>query len=80
MFLSAEMELKKLHLGTMSYGADSMDEVAAQLNSAFEASSAADQGEFDTLWRDRVECPCRAQGRRAKVYIYPCTAHYQRPT
>lgn len=48
-FLSTEMELKKLHLGTMSYGADSMDEVAAQLNSAFEASSAADQGDSDKL-------------------------------
>ncbi|KAH8114976.1 aminophospholipid-transporting P-type ATPase [Phellopilus nigrolimitatus] len=30
-----EMELKKLHMGTMSYGADSMDEVAHQLALAF---------------------------------------------
>ncbi|BGP19964.1 Putative aminophospholipid-translocase [Rhodosporidiobolus nylandii] len=29
-----EMELKKLHLGTMSYGVDSMDEVAHQLATA----------------------------------------------
>ena len=29
------MELKKLHMGTMSYGADSMDEVAHQLALAF---------------------------------------------
>ncbi|GAA5838244.1 hypothetical protein JCM3766R1_001874 [Sporobolomyces carnicolor] len=29
-----EMEMKKLHLGTMSYGADSMDEVAHQLATA----------------------------------------------
>ena len=28
------MELKKLHLGTMSYGVDSMDEVAHQLATA----------------------------------------------
>ena len=30
----AEMELKKLHLGTMSYAVDSMDEVAHQLATA----------------------------------------------
>ncbi|KAF8994889.1 hypothetical protein BDQ17DRAFT_1251261 [Cyathus striatus] len=30
-----EMEMKKLHMGTMSYGADSMDEVAHQLAVAF---------------------------------------------
>lgn len=31
-----DMELKRLHLGTMSYGADSMDEVARQLEIAYE--------------------------------------------
>lgn len=35
-----EMEMKKLHMGTMSYGSDSMDEVAHQLAVAF----GADQG------------------------------------
>jgi hypothetical protein len=30
-----EMEMKKLHMGTMSYGFDSMDEVAHQLAIAF---------------------------------------------
>jgi phospholipid-translocating ATPase len=29
------MEMKKLHMGTMSYGFDSMDEVAHQLAVAF---------------------------------------------
>jgi hypothetical protein len=29
------MEMKKLHMGTMSYGSDSMDEVAHQLAVAF---------------------------------------------
>jgi phospholipid-translocating ATPase len=29
------MEMKKLHMGTMSYGFDSMDEVAHQLAMAF---------------------------------------------
>ena len=33
--LNAEMEMKKLHMGTISYGWDSMDEVAHQLVSAF---------------------------------------------
>jgi phospholipid-translocating ATPase len=36
----AEMELKKLHMGTMSYGFDSMDEVAHQLATAFGVSAA----------------------------------------
>jgi phospholipid-translocating ATPase len=39
-----EMEMKKLHMGTMSYGFDSMDEVAHQLASAF----GADQGTCHT--------------------------------
>lgn len=30
-----EMEMKKLHMGTISYGADSMDEVSHQLSTAF---------------------------------------------
>jgi phospholipid-translocating ATPase len=32
------MEMKKLHMGTMSYGFDSMDEVAHQLHVAFGTS------------------------------------------
>jgi hypothetical protein len=39
----SEMEMKKLHMGTMSFGFDSMDEVAHQLATAFGAS--ADQSE-----------------------------------
>lgn len=35
----AEMELKKLHMGTMSYGSDSMDEIAHQLAVAFGVSA-----------------------------------------
>ncbi|KAG8882971.1 putative aminophospholipid-translocase [Tulasnella sp. 331] len=34
-----EMEMKKLHMGTMSYGYDSMDEVAHQLAVAYGAST-----------------------------------------
>ncbi|KAG5637700.1 hypothetical protein H0H81_003555 [Sphagnurus paluster] len=37
---TAEMEMKKLHMGTMSYGFDSMDEVAHQLEVAFGTSEA----------------------------------------
>jgi hypothetical protein len=33
------MEMKKLHMGTMSYGFDSMDEVAHQLAVAFGETS-----------------------------------------
>jgi phospholipid-translocating ATPase len=32
------MEMKKLHMGTMSYGFDSMDEVSHQLAMAFGAT------------------------------------------
>jgi phospholipid-translocating ATPase len=35
------MEMKKLHMGTMSYGFDSMDEVAHQLAVAFGAEKSA---------------------------------------
>jgi len=31
------MEMKKLHMGTMSFGSDTMDEVAHQLSTAFGA-------------------------------------------
>jgi hypothetical protein len=41
---AAEMELKKLHMGTMSYGFDSMDEVSHQLALAFGVN--ADQREL----------------------------------
>jgi phospholipid-translocating ATPase len=37
--LLAEMEMKKLHMGTMSYGFDSMDEVSHQLAMAFGATA-----------------------------------------
>jgi phospholipid-translocating ATPase len=33
------MEMKKLHLGTMSFGHDAMDEVVHQLGAAFGADS-----------------------------------------
>ena len=36
----AEMELKKLHMGTMAYTVDSMDEVIHQLNTAFGSEEA----------------------------------------
>lgn len=41
------MEMKKLHLGTMSYGVDSMDEVAHQLATALGEKPA--QGTLDSL-------------------------------
>ena len=33
------MEMKKLHMGTMSYGSDSMDEITHQLAVAFGATA-----------------------------------------
>ncbi|KAL7341781.1 hypothetical protein BJY59DRAFT_719763 [Rhodotorula toruloides] len=60
----SEMELKKLHLGTMSYGVDSMDEVAHQLATALGESKTngarpqlatgvtlATRGRRDMSWR-----------------------------
>jgi phospholipid-translocating ATPase len=41
-----EMEMKKLHMGTMSYGFDSMDEVAHQLAVAF--GETAEQGKLSS--------------------------------
>ncbi|KIJ61190.1 hypothetical protein HYDPIDRAFT_138015 [Hydnomerulius pinastri MD-312] len=43
-----EMEMKKLHMGTMSYGFDSMDEVAHQLAMAFGAEHGARSGTIAT--------------------------------
>lgn len=37
--ISVEMELKKLHMGTISYGFETMDEVAHQLTVAFGLNS-----------------------------------------
>ncbi|KAJ3530672.1 hypothetical protein NM688_g7676 [Phlebia brevispora] len=44
-----EMELKKLHMGTVSYGSDSMDEVAHQLAMAFGASAESGHGRRPSL-------------------------------
>lgn len=40
------MEMKKLHLGTMSYGVDSMDEVAHQLATALGEKSTTGESFF----------------------------------
>jgi phospholipid-translocating ATPase len=61
----AEMEMKKLHMGTMSYGSDAMDEIVHQLGVAFSDNSSGGMGvqpstSFDLLtisasqWEDRV--------------------------
>jgi phospholipid-translocating ATPase len=42
-----EMEMKKLHMGTMSFGSDTMDEVVHQLDTAFGATHAR-QGSLST--------------------------------
>lgn len=50
--LTLEMEMRKLHMGTMSYGTDSMDEVAHQLALAFGASG--ENGGSRNLFRNGV--------------------------
>lgn len=35
-YIGLDMELKKLHMGTMSYSLDTMDEIMSHLASAFE--------------------------------------------
>ena len=53
---SLEMEMKKLHMGTMSYGSDSMDEVAHQLALALGISG--DHGEQGNSFVSSVSYPC----------------------
>lgn len=43
------MEMKKLHMGTVSYGFESMDEVAHQLALAFGASDSGGHGRKQSL-------------------------------
>ena len=47
------MEMRKLHMGTVSYGYDSMDEVAHQLAMAF--GSGNDLSRFQLLWSQCVD-------------------------
>ena len=67
------MELKKLHMGTMSYASDSMDEVATQLATALDVSS-QEKGVF-------IGCTCRYRladrailQKKAKVKRSSCLA------
>jgi hypothetical protein len=52
------MEMKKLHMGIMSYGSDSMDEVAHQLAVAFGFSG--ESGFHLFLLVFYLSCICRA--------------------
>jgi hypothetical protein len=55
------MEMKKLHMGTMSYGSDSMDEVAHQLAVAFGFSGDHGESGFHLfLLVFYLSCICRA--------------------
>ena len=56
------MEMKKLHLGTMSYGVDSMDEVAHQLATALGEKPA--QGTLASLSTCSVPRSCRVRSVR----------------
>lgn len=60
----AEMELKKLHLGTMSYGFDSMDEVSHQLALAFGVNA------------DQCELPLRFSFVSSRVFSGPQNSYW----
>jgi hypothetical protein len=62
------MEMKKLHMGTMSYGFDSMDEVAHQLAVSFETTS-TDPGLFASSLRinSRLTKSIATPNRRTSV-------------
>jgi len=53
------MEMKKLHMGTMSYGSDSMDEIAHQLALAFGGT-----GEHQRLGSVATGAQLATRGRR----------------
>jgi phospholipid-translocating ATPase len=61
---ATEMEMRKLHMGTMSYGWDAMDEIARQVSLAFSNSNNA--GEYLRLCHlpDRMLTQIRVAGKR----------------
>ena len=70
------MEMKKLHMGTISYGYDSMDEVAHQLAMAFGAEQgtlvflvfAKTGSEIDKFARCQIRIDCN---RCTTCYSWP---------
>src|SRR5712672_3281238 len=62
---SLEMEMKKLHLGTVSFGYDTMDEVAHQLNTAFGADGEIVFSTFSCL----LKLPSRFNKTRPRLVI-----------
>lgn len=63
------MEMKKLHMGTMSYGSDSMDEVAHQLAVSFGASG--DHGAKECFILDlETNTGCSSTQTRLSLFIY----------
>lgn len=72
-----EMEMKKLHMGTVSYGYDSMDEVAHQLAMAFgtSAEQGADSAIVSTAHRLRPQCSSHEEG----IHDNWCPTRHKRP-
>jgi phospholipid-translocating ATPase len=61
-WLTSEMELKKLHMGTVAYGWDSMDEVAHLLSSALmDAKAALSRGPMSGTTRGRRDMSSRVR-------------------
>jgi phospholipid-translocating ATPase len=51
-----EMELKKLHMGTIVFGWDSMDEVTNMLNQALADEGSNGELESSRFWRAKLTC------------------------
>ena len=75
--VNLEMELKKLHMGTMSYGFDSMDEVAHQLGIAFGAKEGPCLTEF-SLWKASRYVNPTFRSSSCGVNCDRCPARYAR--
>ena len=65
------MEMKKLHMGTMSFGSDTMDEVVHQLGTAFGADCELVPVNVPRLL---------TVYSNARLIVHWCAASYSRPS
>lgn len=71
------MEMKKLHMGTMSFGSDTMDEVVHQLSTAFGADRELILVNMTCLLICSIvySDPCKA-----RLIVHWCAAGYSWPS
>jgi hypothetical protein len=69
--------MKKLHMGTMSFGSDTMDEVVHQLSTAFGADRELITAHMTCLLICHIvySNPCKA-----RLIVHRCAASYSRPS